>query len=156
MSLDNPECIPNPKGWYNHDHTEMFHGIMPVQGGAHRPRLEERLSFNMSGCSEDELEINIQAHLQSILTYITRLHPCATAIVQSHSRQRRRSSSSKEHVYSTRPKTRRRAAISFRRRVPKRVQIASLHSCATLLNDDTSHCKPKSGTMGRQRLYPST
>lgn len=65
MSLDNPECIPNPKGWYNHDHTEMFHGIMPVQGGAHRPRLEERLSFNMSGCSEDELEINIQAHLRT-------------------------------------------------------------------------------------------
>lgn len=134
MSLDNPERIPNPKGWYNHDHTEMFHGIMPVQGGAHRPRLEEWLPFSRSGFS---------------------LHPCATAIVQAHSRQRRRSYS-RRSIFTS-PASH--AALGCSR-IPlaasRPVFRSTSYSHAPRSLRNTSHCKPKSGTMGRQRLYPST
>ena len=70
---------------------------MPVQGGAHRPRLEEWHPFSAQ-VANDETSIRTYRRLiVSNLTYITRLHQCATAIVQAHSRQRRRSSSPKEY-----------------------------------------------------------
>lgn len=71
----------------------MFHGVMPVQGGAHRPRLEEWHPFSAQVANDDDVDTNLSTSSSRNLTYITRLHPCATAIVQAHSRQRRRSSS---------------------------------------------------------------
>lgn len=64
---------------------------MPVQGGAHRPRLEEWHPFSAQVANYDDVCANKQTSSSRNLTYITRLHPCATAIVQAHSRQRRRS-----------------------------------------------------------------
>ena len=69
----------------------MFHGVMPVQGGAHRPRLEEWHPFSAQVANDDDVCANKQTSSSRNLTYITRLHPCAIAIVQAHSRQRRRS-----------------------------------------------------------------
>lgn len=60
--LDNPECIPYPKGWYNQNLTEMFHGVMPVQGGAHRPRLEEWRPFSAQ-VANDETSIRTNRRL---------------------------------------------------------------------------------------------
>ena len=71
---------------------------MPVQGGAHRPRLEEWHPFSAQVANDDDVCANKQTSSSRNLTYITRLHPCATAIVQAHSRQRRRSSSPKEYI----------------------------------------------------------
>ena len=79
----------------------MFHGVMPVQGGAHRPRLEEWHPFSAQVANDDDVCANKQTSSSRNLTYITRLHPCATAIVQAHSRQRRRSSSPKEYICYT-------------------------------------------------------
>ena len=74
---------------------------MPVQGGAHRPRLEEWHPFSAQVANDDDGCANKQPSSSRNLTYITRLHPCATAIVQAHSRQRRRSSSPKEYICYT-------------------------------------------------------
>ena len=79
----------------------MFHGVMPVQGGAHRPRLEEWHPFSAQVANYDDVCANKQTSSSRNLTYITRLYPCATAIVQAHSRQRRRSSSPKEYICYT-------------------------------------------------------
>ncbi len=79
----------------------MFHGVMPVQGGAHRPRLEEWHPFSAQVANDDDVCANKQTSSSRNLTYITRLYPCATAIVQAHSRQRRRSSSPKEYICYT-------------------------------------------------------
>ena len=133
----------------------MFHGVMPVQGGAHRPRLEEWHPFSAQVANYDDVCANKQPSSSRNLTYITRLHPCATAIVQAHSRQRRRSSSPKEYIYLTGLT---RGAWMFTIRPPRpRLEFRSnqySHAPRSLWN--TSHCKPKSGAMGRQRLYPST
>lgn len=74
---------------------------MPVQGGAHRPRLEEWHPFSAQVANDDDGCLFAQPSSSRNLTYITRLHPCATAIVQAHSRQRRRSSSPKEYICYT-------------------------------------------------------
>ena len=74
---------------------------MPVQGGAHRPRLEEWHPFSAQVANDDDVDTNLSTSSSRNLTYITRLHPCATAIVQTHSRQRRRSSSPKEYICYT-------------------------------------------------------
>lgn len=79
----------------------MFHGVMPVQGGAHRPRLEEWHPFSAQVANDDDVDTNLSTSSSRNLTYITRLHTCATAIVQAHSRQRRRSSSPKEYICYT-------------------------------------------------------
>lgn len=74
---------------------------MPVQGGAHRPRLEEWHPFSAQVANDDDVCANKQTSSSRNLTYITRLHTCATAIVQAHSRQRRRSSSPKVYICYT-------------------------------------------------------
>lgn len=74
---------------------------MPVQGGAHRPRLEEWHPFSAQVANDDDVDTNLSTSSSRNLTYITRLHTCATAIVQAHSRQRRRSSSPKEYICYT-------------------------------------------------------
>ena len=79
----------------------MFHGVMPMQGGAHRPRLEEWHPFSAQVANDDDVDTNLSTSSSRNLTYITRLHQCATAIVQTHSRQRRRSSSPKEYICYT-------------------------------------------------------
>lgn len=155
MSLDNPERIPNPKGWYNHDHTEMFHGIMPVQGGAHRPRLQEWHPFSAQVANDDDVCANKLTSSSRNLTYITRLHPCATAIVQAYSRQRRRSYS-RRSIFTSPSLTRGAWMFTIRPPRPRLEFRSNQYSYAPRSLWNTSHCKPKSGTMGRQRLYPST
>ena len=61
----------------------MFHGVMPVQGGAHRPRLEEWHPFSAQVANDDDVDTNLSTSSSRNLTYITRLHTCATAIVQA-------------------------------------------------------------------------
>lgn len=68
--LDNPERIPNPKGWYNQNLTEMFHGVMPVQGGAHRPRLEEWHPFSAQVANDDDVDTNLSTSSSRNLTNI--------------------------------------------------------------------------------------
>lgn len=136
MSLDNPERIPNPKGWYNHDHTEMFHGIMPVQGGAHCPRLQEWHPFSAQVANDDDVCANKLTSSSRNLTYITRLHPCATAIVQAHLRQRRRSSSPKEYICYTKLTRGAWMFIHPARRVLCLSSTKILQPCATLLVED--------------------
>ena len=133
----------------------MFHGVMPVQGGAHRPRLEEWHPFSAQVANDDDVCANKQTSSSRNLTYITRLHTCATAIVQAHSRQRRRSSS-RRSIFTS-PASH--AALGCSR-IPlaasRPVFRSTSYSHAPRSLRNTSHCKPKSGTMGRQRLYPST
>ena len=74
---------------------------MPMQGGAHRPRLEEWHPFSAQVANYDDVDTNLSTSSSRNLTYITRLHQCATAIVQAHSCQRIRSSSPKEYICYT-------------------------------------------------------
>ena len=133
----------------------MFHGVMPVQGGAHRPRLEEWHPFSAQVANDDDVDTNLSTSSSRNLTYITRLHPCATAIVQAHSRQRRRSSSPKEYICYT-GLTRGGTWILIPPAASRPVLRPNQYRHAPRSLRNTSHCKPKSGTMGRQRLYPST
>ena len=109
---------------------------MPMQGGAHRPRLEEWHPFSAQVANDDDVDTNLSTSSSRNLTYITRLHPCATAIVQTHSRQRRRSSSPKD--YFATPSLH--AALGWL--LPSRSPRACLSStkplqpCATLLVED--------------------
>lgn len=67
----------------------MFHGVIPVHGGAHRPWLEERPRLVVQEYTE-MTRVYPRVSSQRILTDISLLHPCATATVQAHSRQHRR------------------------------------------------------------------
>lgn len=134
----------------------MFHGVMPVQGGAHRPRLEEWHPFSAQVANDDDVDTNLSTSSSRNLTYITRLHPCATAIVQAHSRQRRRSSSPKEYICYTKLTRGAWMVITISLAASRPVFRSTSYSHAPRSLRNTSHCKPKSGTMGRQRLYPST
>lgn len=132
----------------------MFHGVMPVQGGAHRPRLEEWHPFSAQVANDDDVCANKQTSSSRNLTYITRLHPCAIAIVQAYSRQRRRSYS-RRSTFTAPSLTR--GAWMFTIRPPRHRLVfrSASYSHAPRSLRNTSHCKPKSGTMGRQYLYPS-
>lgn len=114
----------------------MFHGVMPVQGGAHRPRLEEWHPFSAQVANYDDVCANKQTSSSRNLTYITRLHPCATAIVQAHSRQRRRSSSPKEYICYTKLTRGAWMFIHPARRVLRLSSTKILQPCATLLVED--------------------
>lgn len=134
----------------------MFHGVMPVQGGAHRPRLEEWHPFSAQVANDDDGCANKQPSSSRNLTYITRLHPCATAIVQAHSRQRRRSSSPKEYICYTKLTRGAWMVITISLAASRLVFRPIPYSHAPHSLWKTNYCKPKSGAMGRQRLYPSS
>lgn len=130
----------------------MFHGVMPVQGGAHRPRLEEWHPFSAQVANDDDGCANKQPSSSRNLTYITRLHPCATAPTYVSADVRIPEGAHLLHPAShaalgCSPSCSPRPRLVFR---PNQYS----HAPRSLWN--TSHCKPKSGTMGRQRLYPST
>ncbi len=108
----------------------MFHGVMPVQGGAHRPRLEEWHPFSAQVANDDDVDTNLSTSSSRNLTYITRLHPCATAIVQAHSRQRRRSYS-RRSTFAT-PASHA-AELGFSSRPPRPVR------CLDRTNTDMRH-----------------
>ena len=109
---------------------------MPVQGGAHRPRLEEWHPFSAQVANDDDVDTNLSTSSSRNLTYITRLHSCATAIVQAHSRQRRRSSSPKEYICYTKLTRGAWMVITISLAACCLSSTKPLQPCATLLVED--------------------